>query len=359
MRLAWKELKYNWRRYALISIIVLLMMFMVLSLSGLVNGLGRAVSSSVESLDAQSFVLSDDSEKLLTVSNLSDHQYQEITKQTKGKTTSLDVLRTYIQTANSDEKKDAVYFAIDPHSFLSPSNQLAKSKAENPVVLDDAFQEDGIQVGDHIKDASTGVVMSVCGFVSDQMYGHVSVIYMSSDTYASIMKKVNPQAYVKSYHAIAVQSNTPKINVDGTAVYSKSEIINSIPGYRAEQSTITMVIWMLVIITAVIIGIFFYMINLQKEKEFGVLKAIGTSMRQLRQFILCQVLLIASFGAILAAILTQILSYVLPSSMPFYLNGRAEITILLAFVLISLVGGLVSVRRVAKIDPAMIIGGDN
>lgn len=359
MRLAWKELKYNWRRYALISIIVLLMMFMVLSLSGLVNGLGRAVSSSVESLDAQSFVLSDDSEKLLTVSNLSDRQYQEITKQTKGKTTSLDVLRTYIQTANSDEKKDAVYFAIDPHSFLSPSNQLAKSKAENPVVLDDAFQEDGIQVGDHIKDASTGVEMSVCGFVSDQMYGHVSVIYMSSDTYASIMKKVNPQAYVKSYHAIAVQSNTPKINVDGTAVYSKSEIINSIPGYRAEQSTITMVIWMLVIITAVIIGIFFYVINLQKEKEFGVLKAIGTSMRQLRQFILCQVLLIASFGAILAAILTQILSYVLPSSMPFYLNGRAEITILLAFVLISLVGGLVSVRRVAKIDPAMIIGGDN
>lgn len=45
MRLAWKELKYNWKRYLLIEIIVVLMMFMVLFLSGLVQGLGRAVSS--------------------------------------------------------------------------------------------------------------------------------------------------------------------------------------------------------------------------------------------------------------------------------------------------------------------------
>ena len=37
----------------------------------------------------------------------------------------------------------------------------------------------------------------------------------------------------------------------------------------------------MVVITALVIGIFFFVINLQKEKEFGVLKAIGTSMGSL------------------------------------------------------------------------------
>ena len=51
MRLAWKELTYNWKKYLLVEVIVILMMFMVLFLSGLVSGLGRAVSSGIETAD--------------------------------------------------------------------------------------------------------------------------------------------------------------------------------------------------------------------------------------------------------------------------------------------------------------------
>lgn len=362
MKLAWKELLHNRKKYLLISIIVLLMMFMVLSLSGLVNGLGRAVSSGVENMKADSFILSDDAEKLITVSSLTENQYKNATKGIQSKTTPLEIMRTYIQTKGSDEKKDAVYFGVDSDGFLAPSVYkgvtLAKSSAKNPVVLDDAFEEDGIKIGDQIKDAETGIKLTVCGFSKDQMYGHVSVAFMTETTYNSIMKKTSPM-YVRSYHAAAVQSGKPSIHTKGTKVYSKAEIIDSIPGYKAEQSTITMVIWMLVIITALIIGIFFYVINLQKEKEFGTLKAIGTGLGRLMGFILCQVFLIAAVGAVLAAVLAQIMTLVLPASMPFYLDWRSELIILAAFILISLAGGLASVRRVAKIDPAVIIGGDN
>jgi putative ABC transport system permease protein len=119
MKLAWKELLHNRKKYLLISIIVLLMMFMVLSLSGLVNGLGRAVSSGVENMKADSFIISDDAEKLITVSSLTENQYKDATKGIQGKTTPLEILRTYIQTKGSDEKKDAVYFGIDPDVILA------------------------------------------------------------------------------------------------------------------------------------------------------------------------------------------------------------------------------------------------
>lgn len=122
--------------------------------------------------------------------------------------------------------------------------------------------------------------------------------------------------------------------------------------------TITMVEWLLVVITAFIIGIFFFIINLQKEKEFGVLKAIGTRMSRLVRFILSQVCIISVGGALIAGVLVLLMSQALPATMPFFLVPSQVILVLAAFILISILGSLATVIRVAKIDPAKIIGGD-
>lgn len=358
MKLAWKELKYHWKKYLLVEIIVILMMFMVLFLSGLVKGLGRAVSSGVEEMDADSFILSDDAEKLLTVSNLTNDEYDQIQKEYGDDAAPLDVQRMYIQKSEEDEKLDVTYFAIDPDSFLNPDVYKGKKlddTADN-IVLDDDFQSKGIEAGDTVVDSASGKKLTVTGFVKDAMYGHVSAGYISQKTYASIMKEVNPM-YQESVHAAAIQGGA-KQNIDGTEMYTKAEIIESIPGYQAEQMTISMVQWLLVVITAVIIGIFFYVINLQKEKEYGVLKAIGTSMSELVRMILCQVILIALGGAVIAACLAALMSAALPAAMPFYLVGSQVVLILCAFVLISILGSLATVVRVSGIDPAQIIGGD-
>jgi len=48
----------------------------------------------------------------------------------------------------------------------------------------------------------------------------------------------------------------------------------------------------------------------------------------------------------------------LPNSMPFFLKTPMVITISIVFILISLFTSLVSVRKVAKVDPMVIIGGN-
>ena len=63
MRLGIRELRHNWKKYLLVEIIVVLMMFMVLFLSGLVKGLGRAVSSGIDKMKADTFILKEDAEK--------------------------------------------------------------------------------------------------------------------------------------------------------------------------------------------------------------------------------------------------------------------------------------------------------
>ncbi|MGN1392014.1 MAG: hypothetical protein ACI4WQ_08500, partial [Sharpea porci] len=169
MRLAWKELKYNWKKYLLIEIIVVLMMFMVLFLSGLVQGLGRAVSSGVENMNAEHFILSDDAEKLITVSNLTTTQSDAV-KDTYGKkATPIDITRMYLQKENDDEKIDVTYFAINPSSYLNVDVYKGHklTNKTNIIVLDDDYESKGIKLNDTIKDANSGISFKVVGFTKD------------------------------------------------------------------------------------------------------------------------------------------------------------------------------------------------
>ncbi|MEE1208485.1 ABC transporter permease [Parafannyhessea umbonata] len=358
MRLAWKELTYNWKKYLLVEIIVILMMFMVLFLSGLVSGLGRAVSSGIESMDASTFVLGKDSEKLITVSSLTDAQYKNLQDEYGSRQTPLDIQRAYLQKASSDKKIDVTYFGIDPAGFLAPKTYAGTglSAGKGEVILDDAFQDKGIKLGDTVKDSSSGMKLKVVGFTKDKMYGHVSVAYVSVDTFDAMGEKGNPM-YQKAVHAVAI-SGRLAAHVKGTESYTKAQIVEALPGYKAEQMTITMVEWLLVAITAVIIGVFFFVINMQKKQEFGVMKAIGTSTAKISCTIVSQVFLIAALGAAIACGLATAMSAALPVSMPFYLVPAQVAVVLVAFVAISILSSLASVARVARIDPAKVIGGD-
>lgn len=70
MNLAWKELVYGKKKYILIELLIILLVFMVLFLSGLAEGLGRAVVSGIDDMDADLFLLSDSAESLITISEL-------------------------------------------------------------------------------------------------------------------------------------------------------------------------------------------------------------------------------------------------------------------------------------------------
>lgn len=358
MRLAFRELKYNWKKYLLIESIVVLMMFMVLFLSGLVNGLGRAVSAGVENMPADTFVMSEDSEKLLTVSSLTAREADAVRAEAGDRATPIDVQRMYLQTDAGSDKLDVTYFAIDPNGFLNPEVTEGEklTAEENAIVLDDAFKTDGIRVGDTVLDSASGLTLRVVGFTEDAMYGHTAVGYLSTKTYRRIMNQVNPQ-FGDTVHAEALQGDLD-VPAAGTVSYTKAEVIQAIPGYQAEQMTITMVQWLLLVITAFVIGIFFFVINLQKEKEFGVLKAIGTGMGRLVKMIVSQVVLIAAGGALIAVLLVVLMRAGLPASMPFYLVGNQVVLVLAAFVGISVLGSLATVNRVSRIDPASIIGGE-
>lgn len=363
MKLAWKELKYNKKKYLLVEMILVLMIFMVLFLSGLANGLGRAVSSAIDNVDAKNFIISEDSENLITISNLSTEDYEMIKDKTQNNVAVLNMQRMYILKSGEESKINLTYFAIDTESFILPKitegTAFIDTDSENTIVLNDSFKEEGIIIGDIVEDSSTGIKMTVVGFTSDEMYGHTPVGFISTKTYIDIKKELNPN-YQLEYNAIAVQGEgIEELNIDGLEVVDKGTIIENIPGYSAEQTTIKMILWVLVVISAAILGVFFYVITIQKEKQFGVLKAIGMEMKELTNFIVSQVIMLALIGVVFGNALAFGIASILPSSMPFYLKVSSACSISVIFILISILCSIISTRKVAKVDPMITIGGGN
>ena len=362
MKLAWKEIKHSITKYILIESILILMIFMVVFLSGLANGLGWAISASIEKTDANYFVVSTDAEKLIPISKVDTNVLEQVASMTTDKATSLNIKRSNINTQKDEMKLDITYFAIDPDSFLSPKisqgESLAASTVEHPILLDDSFQEQNIELGDIIKDYETGISMTVVGFTTDEKYSHSPVGYVGITTLTALNTVLN-SSYTETYNAIAVQgTNINNINLTGYEVIEKAAAINALPGYAAEQLTIKMILWVLVVISAAVLGVFFYVITIQKQKQFGVLKAIGMKMSELARYIISQVFTLSFFGVILGNLLAIGMASMLPSSMPFALNIPSVIIISIVFILICLLTSLVSIKKVAKFDPIVIIGGN-
>lgn len=94
--------------------------------------------------------------------------------------------------------------------------------------------------------------------------------------------------------------------------------VENLPGYKAQNLTLNFMISFLFVISATVIGIFLYVITLQKTNLFGVLKAQGFTNGYLAKGsnITNVYYFIALIGTIVGLILTLITGLFLPSAVP-------------------------------------------
>lgn len=128
------------------------------------------------------------------------------------------------------------------------------------------------------------------------------------------------------------------------------------PGYKEETGTIIMMLAFLIVISAFVIAVFFYVITIQKTSQFGVMKAIGASNRFISKAIVAQVFILSSFGILAGVGLTYLTALAFPKNMPFDLDAKLVVLYAVALLIISLLSSIISVRQVTKIDPLTALG---
>jgi putative ABC transport system permease protein len=153
------------------------------------------------------------------------------------------------------------------------------------------------------------------------------------------------------------QAEQLKTELKGQEIITQKQAIANIPGYAGEQKSLTMMIAFLYVIGALVLAVFFYVITMQKTSQFGILKAMGTKTSYLARSVIGQVFILSLLSLMVSLLLIWGITLILPSTMPFNLDANAVGTSCVLLLVMSLLGAVVSVFRVAKIDALVAIGG--
>ncbi|ANS75381.1 ABC transporter permease [Paenibacillus yonginensis] len=359
MFLAIREIRHAKARYVLLLVIMLLVTFLVLFVTGLARGLAYANASSVENMPARYLLLQQNSDNRFSRSQLdssSIRQAQAAIGQEHA--ASLGVRMGTITVDGGIVKTDIAIFGIDPDGLLAPEaveGTPLRAAEEGEVLADSRLKEAGVKLGSLIKDQSSGLSWKVGGFTDDASYSHAPVVYINLTDWS----KLNGGAAV--YNAIAIQGSREAADAAAATLkdvdlITKKEAISAIPGYSAEQASLTMMIAFLFVIAAFVLTVFAYVMTLQKTSQFGVLKAIGVKTGYLAGSVLLQMVLLSVVSVAVGLALTWGMALALPSGMPFMLEPGVMAGTALLMIVVSAAGALVSALRVAKIDALDAIG---
>ena len=130
------------------------------------------------------------------------------------------------------------------------------------------------------------------------------------------------------------------------------DTLHPLEGAIASIDLVRILLW---VVAAVIIGSVVYLSALERQRDFAVLKAIGTSNRTLLASLALQAVIIALAAVAVAAVLQLFLAPAFPLKVS--VPGRAFWQLPVLAVVMALLAGLAGMRRVARSDPALAFAG--
>ena len=356
MFLALNEIMHSKLRYALVAGVMFLIAYLVFFLTGLAYGLAQDNRTAVDKWEADSIVVSKDANSNLGMSMITKKIAEEVEggkvaylAQTPGVVTSKD--------STEEGKINVSFFGIDKNQFIMPN--LVEGKAfdnDDEAVGDISLKEEyGLAVGDTVKLSGSDKTFKLTGFTDHAKFNVSPVLYTTINAYQEIRFEKEDTSENARINAIVVRGKISNLPEDLEQI-KISKFINELPGYNAQVLTFGFMIGFLIVIAAIVIGIFIYVLTMQKINIFGVMKAQGITGGFIARSVVAQTFILSFVGILLGLLGTVGTSLVLPDEVPFQSNWLFFGVISLLMLVVAVLGALFSVRTIVKIDPLKAIG---
>ncbi|EGQ1460653.1 TPA: FtsX-like permease family protein [Staphylococcus aureus] len=349
MFLAWNEIRRNKLKFGLIIGVLTMISYLLFLLSGLANGLINMNKEGIDKWQADAIVLNKDANQTVqqSVFNKKDIE-NKYKKQATLKQTGEIV-------SNGHQKDNVLVFGVEKSSFLVPSLiEGHKATKDNEVLADETLKNKGFKIGDTLSLSQSDEKLHIVGFTESAKYNASPVIFTNDATIA----KINPRLTGDKINAVVVRDTNwkdKKLNQELEAV-SINDFIENLPGYKPQNLTLNFMISFLFVISATVIGIFLYVMTLQKTSLFGILKAQGFTNGYLANVVISQTLILALFGTAFGLLLTGVTGAFLPDAVPVKFDVLTLLVFAIMLMIVSVLGSLFSILTIRKIDPLKAIG---
>ena len=338
MKMAFKEMKKSKSKFLILGSIIFLVSFLTFIISGLANGLSQDNAALIKDMPNGHFYLNEDANETYNLSKI-DEELQKDVLAKHPEATAFSIQMGFFNDA--EDKQHSVAFVT------STESDLFQDVKDGEIVLDRSLEKDGVQVGDILTNNMFSGEFKVIGFVDQQKYSHAPVAFIHQTNYQEMYRVMELQTiFIPGKEASAIS---------GLDSFTNKGFLNTIPSYNAEQMSLNMIIWFLVIISGMLFAIFFYMMNVQKIGLYGILKAIGMKTISLFQMIWYQMITITAVSLVISIALSQVFNFIAPEGMPFSLTMNTVLTLSAVFLAVGFIGATISGFQIKKIEPLQAI----
>jgi putative ABC transport system permease protein len=247
MNIAWKEMKKNRVRFLILGSILFLVSLLTFIISGLANGLSQDNAALIKDLPNGQFYMSKDAEEMYNLSRI-DSSIQEKMLENHKDAVALSIQMGFLNDENGKQRSVAFVTSTD--------SKLFKKVNSGEIILDRSLEEEGIKVGDTLTNNQYSGKFVVKGFVDQKKYSHAPVAYISTENYKEIYR-------VEEMQLVFIPGGDSTQEYTGFQSFSNKDFLKTIPSYSAEQTSLNMIVWFLVVISGMLFAIFFYMMNVQ------------------------------------------------------------------------------------------------
>ncbi len=377
MRLAWAEIRRTRGRFTAMAAALTLLVFLVLILSALADGLYYGATGALRSSRADLYTFSADSRQQFARSSLPAADAAAIAS--VGGVAAVGEVGT-VQAAGRCSGRcpgglvDLALFGYVPGLPGGP-DRAAEGRVPRPgeagvAAADVSLERDGVRIGDRITVAGTTLALRIVGFTSDSRYELQPTLWTTIATWREVQAQVRPELAgtgdtVQAFAERLEQGASPSATaagvdaaLDGRSVtVDRETAVLSLPGVREQRSTLDQVIYATLAVAGIVTALFFALVTLEKRTQLALLKAIGASSRYLGTSVVVQSAVLCTAGIVLGIVVTRVVALVVPASVPLTFTAASTVTAAVGTFATGTLGASLSFRRVARIDPATALGG--
>lgn len=382
MFLALREIRRSLLRFAMLTVAVALVVFLVLFQQALQTGLVTAFVGATRNQSApvivyniegqrtlQGSVIGPDAEAAIdtlaevgAATRLAERTFTVIDAQGRDDTAAIvgvgDATVSHARTLTAGRHPSAPGEAVGSDVDFEIGDVITVP-AQSASAVEGAGGGSGTPNGD--------VTLTVVGTARDIQLSVSPTLFTDFNTYAAAVRAINPDATTVLPGAIALHPAEGVTNAEliravnaldpDLDAMTREVAARTAPGVAQVRQSFSVVLALFTLVIPLVTGLFFLIITLQKSRAFTLLRAIGAPVGMLARALLVQVLAVTVAGLLLGTAGYWMLMRGKVGSLSVRYDSAAVNRWTVIFLVLAVLGSLVSLRRVARIEPYEAVAG--
>jgi putative ABC transport system permease protein len=340
-----------------VAVAALLLSFML----ALYSGWNERIASYVEDVPADIWLSQEGNESFFSQSLIAEDRIREVAGVDGVESISM-LLGRGLKVSAGGDTYDSYVVGYEPGGAGGPIDikEGADSPADGEIIIDRVLARTaGIDVGDEITVGDRP--LTVAGIST----GGNMVIYQLSFVSLNTARELVGLSGYATFALIDAAGDAgdvvARINNehDGVTAHERAEFADSSRKVlrRSMLPILSVLIVLIFIVGAVVVGVTIYTATLEKEREYGVMKALGTPNKQLLAVVAQQTIVCCLLGFVAGEVAVLFASRLAERAVPQFvtlIRWEDAVIVLIGTIIMGMIGAYLPVQRILRVDPLRV-----